>query len=447
MKRDLTQGSIFKSLLALATPIIFANVLQTAYSLTDTFWIGRLGANAVAAVSLSYPIIFLIISLGIGFTTAGAILVAQHKGNKDQESVNYISGQTLLISFLISLFLATIGFVLAPFLVTIMMAAPDVYSLAVTYMKYSFVGAVPSFTYMVFQSLMRGVGDADTPMYIVLGTVLLNFFLDPLFIYNYGFGVAGAAMATIATQSLAAIVGIYLMSNGKHVIHLSFKELKLNFDLIKKMTKLGLPASIEHSARAVGFALMTGLVAGFGTPALAGYGIGGNILNLVIIPGIGLSVATSALVGQNVGAGKIDRAEKVAKLSCWIGFIALSAIGIITFFFAKEIISIFIPGQTEVIEISTLFLKIISISYGAIGAIMSLNGTFRGSGNTVIPMTFAILSSWIFRFPLAYVLSKYTELETIGIWISFPITEIIALIAILVIFNQGGWKNKQIIAK
>ena len=156
VKNNLTEGPILKSLIALSVPIIFANILQTAYQLTDTFWVGRLGTVAVAAVSISFPIIFLIVSLGGGLAMAGTILVAQYKGKEDKKAVNHITSQTLLMVVFVSIILAIIGYILTPFLIRLMGAETAVFLSAVSYMKISFIGMIFMFTYMVFQSLMRG---------------------------------------------------------------------------------------------------------------------------------------------------------------------------------------------------------------------------------------------------------------------------------------------------
>jgi len=227
---NLTEGSIFKTLIALSVPIIFANILQTAYQLTDIFWVGRLGTNAVAAVSISFPIIFLVISLGVGLAIAGTILVSQSKGKESREEVDHITSQTLLIAVPVSIFLATVGFVSSPFLIHLMGAEKAVFSEAVSYIQISFIGIVFMFIYMVFQSLMRGVGEVKIPTYIVLGSFLLNLILDPLFIFGYGvvhsFGVSGAAVASIISQGLAAGIGISLLLKGKYQIQLHTNDLK-----------------------------------------------------------------------------------------------------------------------------------------------------------------------------------------------------------------------------
>lgn len=445
---NLTEGSILKSLLSLSIPIIFASILQTAYQLTDTFWVGRLGTAAVAAVSISFPLIFLIISLGGGLAIAGTILVAQFKGKEDKKAVDHITGQTIVMVVNISIVLATIGYFLSPYLIKLMGAESIVHDSAVSYIQISFIGMIFMFTYMVFQSLMRGVGDVKTPVYIVFGTVLLNLVLDPVFIFGYGFipsyGVAGAAIATIGTQGLAAIIGIVILFRGKHEIQLHVNDLKPDFPLIKKMFIIGFPASVEQSTRALGMTVMTFLVASFGTLTLASYGIGVRILSFIIIPTFGLSMATSTLVGQNIGAGKIERAERIVKLSCNVGFTVLTVLGVFVFIFAEHLVSFFIPGETETIESSSYFIRIMAFTFGFISIQMSMNGAFRASGNTMISMMLSIISLWVLRFPLAFILSTYTELKEVGIWIAFPAANVIATIITYAWFKKGTWKHKKL---
>ena len=379
---------------------------------------------------------------------AGTILVAQYKGSQNKKAVDHITAQTLLMVTIVSVILAAIGYFLSPYLIRLMGAEAAVFTSAVAYMKISFLGMIFVFIYMVFQSLMRRVGDVKIPMYIVFGTVLFNLILDPLFIFGYGsipaFGVAGAAIATIATQGIAAIIGIFLLLTGKHQIHLHLKDLRPDMPVIKKMFTLGFPASIEQSTRALGMTVMTFLVASFGTLSLAAYGIGGRILSFIIIPALGISMATSTLVGQNIGAGKIKRAEKIVKLSALSGFVILSVVGVIVFIFAKPLTTAFIPGEIETIASSALFIRIMALTFGFIGIQMAINGAFRGAGNTVISISLAIVSLWILQFPLAYILSKHTSMAEVGIWAAFPISNVIAAIITIIWFAKGTWKQNKL---
>lgn len=438
-----------RALFSLAVPIVFANLLQTAYQLIDTFWVGRLGASAVAAVSLSFPVIFFLISLGLGLAVAGTILVAQYQGRGDTAMVNRVSAQALIGVVAISLVLAVLGFIGAHAVVAFLGATDDVLPLATQYLRVSFVGLPFLFAYVIFQSLMRGVGDARTPLLIVTGTVALNFVLDPLFILGWGpvpgMGVSGAALATVITQGLAAMVGLAMLFSGGYGIRLVRAHLVPDFALIWRLLKLGLPAAVEQSTRALGLMLMTVLVAGFGTITLAAYGIGTRMLSFVIIPALGLSQASSALIGQNIGAQRIDRAERTAWLSAAIGFVLLSLVGVVSFVFARPIVTLFVPDAPAVIETGSLFVRITALAYGVVGAQIVLTGAFRGSGNTLIAMAIALVSQWMLQFPIAWLLAERSGLGATGIWIAYPIQNVLTALIVVVWFSRGTWKHRSVI--
>ena len=448
LMKEKTENSILKSLLKLAIPIVLANILHSAYQITDTFWVGRLGSGAVAAVSLSFPIIFFIISLGGGMAVAGGILVAQYKGKKDYSKINFMAGQTFLMMTFASILLSVLGYLVSPIIIKLMGADPFVVESAISYMRISFLGLIFLFIFFSFQSLMRGVGDVRAPALIVLSTVLLNLVLDPLFIMGYksipAFGVTGAAIATILTQALSAIIGVIILFRGKHGIRIKKIDLKPKLRVIKRIFLLGLPASISQSTRSLGMAMMIFIVAGFGTTVTAAYGIGGRILSFIIIPALGLSAATSTLVGQSIGAKKIKRAEQVAKTSAKLSFIVLTILGILLFIFAKEISVLFIPGEEAVTNIASMFIKIMALSFGFVGVQVVLDGVLVGAGSTFTAMVLTIISLWLLRVPLAYILSKYTKLNENGIWWAFPIANIIALLFTYLWYKKGRWKEKEI---
>jgi putative MATE family efflux protein len=445
----LLEGPIVKSLLALAIPIALANILQAAYQLIDAYWVGRLGGSAVAAVSVTTPIMFLTIGLGAGLALAGSTLIAQYFGARNQEMVDHVAAQTLLMIVLVSVVLGGLGYVFAPQLLRLMGVAPDVYPGALGFMRVSFAGLVFNFFFFMFQSIMRGIGEAKLPVYIVLGTVILNFVLDPPFIFGWGpipaQGVRGAALATLATQSLAALVGLGVLLSGRYAIHLVWRDFVPDLTYIKRAFVLGFPASIEQSARALGITVLTFLITSFGTLTLAAYGVGSTILQVVMIPAMGLSMAVSTLVGQNIGAGNIKRAEEIGRLGAWMGFAILSAFGVIAFFFARQLVAFFVPGDPNVIAHGATYVRIMALAWGFLGAQFSLTGVLRASGNMVSTMVLTLISQWVLQFPLAYVLSKHTGLGERGIWWAFPVTNVIIVLVTLGVYAQGDWKRKRLV--
>jgi putative MATE family efflux protein len=442
---SLLEGPIVPSLLKIAVPIVLANVLASAYQLTDAFWVGRLGGDAVAAVSVSFPVIFVMIAVGMGFGIAGSTLVAQYMGAGDQRMVNHVAAQTLVMVAITSVVLGAIGYGIAPGLLRLMGVSPAVYDGALQFMRISFISLVTVFGFAMFQAVLRGVGQVTLPLYITLGTVLLNFILDPLFIFGQGpipaGGVAGAAWATLATQTLAAVIGIAALLSGKYGIHLEWSDFTPDWNFVARAFKLGFPATIEQSARGLGMTVMTFLIASFGTIAIAAYGVGSNIFMFVLIPAMGLSMATSALVGQHIGAGKIERATRIAHLSAGIAFVGLSIIGLLIFLFARQVVAFFVPTDPEVIAEGARFLRIFALSFGFLGLQLSLIGVFRAAGKTVTTMVLALVSQWVLQFPLAYLLGKHTAGGLDSLWWAFPVSMVTSTVIATLWFLRGDWKQ------
>ena len=448
-KNKLLEGPILRSLLTLAVPIVAANILQSAYQIIDAFWVGRLGGAAVAAVSLSFPVMFLMFAIGAGLSIAGSTLIAQFVGAGNHKMVGHVAGQTLLMVIAASLVLGATGFFAAPALLRLMGVAPDVYDGALGFMRVSFVGLIFNFSFFVFQAIMRSIGRATLPVYIVLGTVFLNFALDPLLIFGWGpvpgYGVMGAALATLGTQSIAAIIGIVVLRAGMHGIHVRAVDFIPDVAHIKRAFFLGFPASVEMSARALGLMVMTFLVTSFGTTTLAAYGVGSNILQVIIIPAMGLSMAVSALAGQNIGAGNVARAASIGRLGALMGFGVLSAFGLLVFFFPTQLVGFFVPQDAAVIAEGAKFLRIMALSWGFMGAQFALTGVFRASGNMVISMMVTIVSQWVLQFPLAYVLSRHTSLGAEGLYWSVPVTNVLITLLTAGIYLHGGWRKKRLL--
>jgi putative MATE family efflux protein len=295
----------------------------------------------------------------------------------------------------------------------------------------------------MFQALMRGIGQTRLPLFIVLGTVILNFALDPLFIFGWGplpgAGVMGAALATLITQALASVAGIAIFVRGRHGIHLRWSSLRPDFKYIKKAFFLGFPGSVELSTRALGLMVMSFLVASFGTLPTAVYGVGSTVIQVVTIPAMGLSMALSTLVGQNLGAGKPDRAATIGRLGILYGFAVLSGFGAAAYLAAPSIIAFFVPSDPAVIREGAGFLRIMCLAWGGIGIQLCVVAVFRASGNMLSAMVIALVSQWMIQFPLAYVLSKHTSLQASGIWWSFPVTNVLTGLVALCWFARGDW--------
>ncbi len=444
----LLEGSITRSLVLLAVPIMGANILQVAYQLVDAFWVGRLGAAAVAAVSITMPVMFVLVAAGMGFAIAGTTLIAQYTGARDHAMVDHVAAQTLLTVLAVSVVLGALGFALAPWLLHLMGVTPDVFRNALSFIRVIFIALPFTFLYAMVQALMRGVGEVKVPLYIVAGTVVVNFFLDPVLIFGrFGapaMGVSGAAVATLIAQLMAACVALWLLFGGRFGIHVRWGDFKPDFAFVKRAFLLGYPASIEQSARGVGMTLMTFLIVSFGTVVTASFGVATNVINVAIIPAMGFSMATSTLVGQNIGAGNISRAEKTARLSALITFIALSVLGLLCYLLATPIVRFFVPQSPKVIAEGAHLLRIVSWSFGFVGLQFALLGVLRAAGEMLAAMTTSLVSQWLLSLPLAYLLSKHTALGADGLWWALPLSNIVTAFIAGALFLWGPWKTRKL---
>jgi MATE family, multidrug efflux pump len=445
----LTEGSIVRALVRLSIPVVLANILQSAYQITDTFWVGRLSKEAVAAVSLSFPISFLMIAIASGLPIAGAVLIAQYKGRGDDRAMNHVAAQTLLMVMAVSIVTSAVGFLLSEPLMRLMGAEPNVLPDAVKFTQFTFAGFVFVFAFYVYQSLMRGLGVVQIPMYIVLVTVLLNLALDPLFIFGWGpipaLGVAGAAMATLMTQALATVIGFIHMYYSREGFQLHLRDFRPDWPLIWKCFRLGAPASAEQAARAMSFTLMTLLVAAFGTVPIAAFGIAMRVINTVMIPALGFSMATSTVVSQNIGAGKIDRAERTNWVAVLMSFVVLQGIGLAIFIWCRPLITFFVPEGGESIDVAVYFTRIFALTLGFVGIQQVITGTLRGAGNTTAALSQAIVTQWVMRFPLAYVMAYHTSLGIDGIWWAMSISNPLGALLTVVWFLGSDWKQTKLL--
>ncbi|MBN2884716.1 MATE family efflux transporter [Patescibacteria group bacterium] len=441
---------LLKNLLKLAAPITLAQLFQIAYQFTDAFWVGRLGEKAVAAVAMSMPILFFMISMGVGLAIAGSTLTAQYFGAKNEKMLSQAAAQTMLMVIAVSLFFSFIGYIFTPSILRLLGTDISIFVDAKSYLRIAFLGLVFNFSFFIFQSIMRSIGRAQIPVYIVIGTVVLNFVLDPLFMFGFWFipaqGITGVALATIGTQSIAAIIGLSWLFSGKYGIHLHWHDFRPNFKFIKKAFLLGLPSSLEQSARSLSLTVITGLIATFGTLAVAAYGVGTNILQLMLMTAFGLAGANAALVGKYLGAGESETARHMAKISLKIAFFTFSGLALISYIFAPYLIQFFVPNDPNVIAAGTRYLHFISPIFGLIGLQIIVGSTLQAAGSTKTAMILTMISTWLIQIPFIYTLSHFTTLGLDGLWLAFPLSSLVSVVMYLIVFKYSHWHEKELIS-
>lgn len=446
MNRNLyTSGSIYRGLWVLGWPVMLTNLFHTFYNLVDTFWLGRVGKEAIAAPTVSWPMIWVVIAIAFGFSTAGQTLVSQYTGARDKRMADYSAAQvTLFITFLGAIF-GIIGFFITPTLLKWMNVAVAVEEGASLYMRTIFLGVPLIFGSFVTASLLTGWGDTRTPLKILSVGLVLNIILDPILIFGLGpfpaMGVFGAAIATVFSRMISTIWGFYLLFSGRVGLRIRIEDLKPNVTFLKKVIGIAIPASTGEVGTALGYTVLMKFVAYFGTAVIGGYGIGNRVLSLVTMPIFGFSRAVSTMVGQNLGANNHLRASHVIRAG-YIFASIITGIGAIAFIIFKvPLVRIFI-NNPEVIEAGSKFFFIIGFSLPFLGIFMTSFGIFNAAGQTKFTMGISLLRLWGLRIPLIYLFSIRMGMGYESIYCIMTLTTIFTALLGLTFMKMGVWKRK-----
>ncbi|WP_276273318.1 MATE family efflux transporter [Haloarcula litorea] len=466
---DLTEGPLLGPLLKLSLPLVGTQLLQVAYNLVDTFVVGRLGGDAVAALTYSLPFIFLTISLGSGLTVAGTVLVSQHRGADNEARVRAVAGQTIAVTAVVSGLLSVVGYLLAPVLLPYVgtTAGTAIHRMAVEYTRIVFAGTAFTFGAFAFQAILRGWGDTRTPMYLMLGSVAANAALDPFFVLGFdrnvvfsalgleglmgslyaltgfaGMGVEGAAVATVISRGGAALAGFWLLFSGRLGIDLSLSHLRPDGATVRKILDVGGPAGLERTAGSLAYTGMTVLVAMVGTEAVAAYGVGNRINTLVYLPAVGLAQGVETAVGQNLGADERGRARRAVLLACALGGAAFLAASAGAYAFAAAIVAAFFDASEtapEILRLGADYFRVIGPTYVFMGLFHLLNAAFRGAGSTRTALAFSIASQWLFRIPPTLALITVAGMGAAGVWWGIAVSHVAAAALVAAWFVVGDW--------
>ncbi len=439
---NLTEGSIGWPLFYLSLPIVITNLLQTAYNLADTFWLGQYSTRALAAISFAFPMVFLLISFGIGLTVAGSVLVAQHTGAGEPRKAEYAASQTVTFAAVVSVILGTLGYFLVDNVLAVLGAGPDILPLAAQYMQVVSLGLFTLFGFLVFISLMRGYGDTVTPMVVMLGTVVLNIVIDPLLIFGVWvfpeLGVTGAAIATVFSRGLAMIVGLGVMFGGRRGVTISLADMRPDFGYLKTLVRVGGPASVEVTGRALSVNLLLIIVATFATPVVAAFGVGIRVFSVIFLPAIAVGRGVETLTGQNIGAGNQNRAARTNDFAAVTMFGVLCVAAVVTYFTAPAIVSVF-TDDPAVIPVGAEFLRTVAPTFGFLGVVRAYSGGFRGAGRTLTAAAIAIFTQGMIRLPVAWFGAQ--RFGTIGFFSAFVVSNVIGAVIALLWFRRGTWRD------
>ncbi len=437
--------NIFKQLTILSWPIILAFSMQVGYNIVDIFWVGKLGATAIAAVSLAGNVFFIILAVGQILGSGTIALVAQFYGAKQIDNANNIIKQSLLLVSIIALPVCISGFIFAKQIMFLLGGQADVLIISTSYLRIIFIGFFFQLISFTINYAFRGIGDMKTPMKIMLVATIINLILDPLLIFGLGFfprlEVQGAAIATVIAKCASFLFGFIILIKGRSGIKLNiFKKWYLKTKVVKTILSVGIPVGISYGLMAFSNMAVFRIVSSFSEYALAALGIGIRILQLASLPVVSIGIATTTLAGQSLGARDIKKTMQIGNISMLFSTAITIFFGIIFVTNAKFLVSIFTQNP-QVINYGLQFMQIVSLYLVFIGITMSLTGVFRGAGDTLPPM-FAGLFKLALLIALAILFSQNLRMGITGVWWAIFISYSIETIIITIWYASGKWHKK-----
>lgn len=416
MTKDMTTGNPVKLILTFSIPLLIGNVFQQFYSMADTIIVGKfLGVNALAAVGSTGAMAFLVNGFVIGLTGGFAVLVAQRFGANDEEGVKKAFASSLILSIIMTIIVTFISMISARPLLELMNTPADIINDSLSYIIIIYAGNVAIIFYNMLSSILRALGDSKTPLYFLIIASILNVVLDIVFIFNFSMGVAGAAYATIISQSISAILcAIYIVKKFP-ILKLKKHHWKLRKNYVQKQLRIGVPMALQFSITAAGAMVLQGALNNFGSKIIASYTAASKVQQLVMQPAVTFGVAMATYSGQNLGAGRIDRIKEGVKKCTIISIIVSIVSTIVVISFGGAFTKLFIDGNDlEVISYARHYLNTVSIFYIPLGLIFIYRNTLQGIGDSFVPMM-AGVAEMIARTVVAFTLPGLIDFTGIAL--------------------------------
>jgi putative MATE family efflux protein len=446
---DLTTGSVFKKILWFSLPLFVGNIFQQMYSLVDAVIVGQYnGKEALAAVGVSMPVLFLLISFLIGLTMGSATVISQLYGAKKTDELKRAVSTTLIYIFVASIAITGLGLGLARPILELLNTPPEIFESAYTFLMILFGGITLMFAFNTFSGILRGLGDSKTPNYFLIISVVLNIALDFLFVAAFGWGVAGVGWATLISQGIAAALTALYVYKKIPFLRFTRKEFVFDRKIFKVSFNLGLASGVQQLLLGAGMFAIQGLINSYGTVTVAACTAAGRLDNFAITFIMSVGMAAMMFSGQNMGAGRLDRVRKGFWASTIIVVAVSAVISVLIFTLGPQLIGLFLEGQANasVVLQGTQYLHVIAYFYVIMGVMFVTANLLRGCGMAVVPM-FGTVIAMVIRIIAAYLMAASPDIGYQAIWWSMPIGWILALVFILPWYFSGVWKKKSVIGR
>ncbi len=448
---DLTKGNEAKVILKFAIPMMIGNIFQQLYNVVDAAVVGKfVGKEALAATGVSFPILFLLSSITIGFAIGGTILISQFYGAKQIDKVKKATDTLQIVMFVGAALMTIIGILTSKNLFRLLNFPEENIKYAVSYFNILMLGNIGIFGYNALAATLRGLGDSKTPVYFLIISTIFNIAGDLILVVVFEMGVEGAAIATVIAYFVAYFIAIIYLNKKHKIIETNFK---LNFDkeIFRKILKIGIPSSGHMFVVSFGMILSFSIINLFGTDVIAGFTAAGRINSFATMPAMFFANALTAFVGQNFGAQKIDRIKNGLRAT----IIMISAISVlftfISIIFPDDLMKLFTnKEETDLIGVGVDYFRIVAPFYVVFGLMFSFNAVFRGVGNTITPMYITLIALWVIRFPAMILLSMEIDFPAItltpvnsnGLWWGEPMAWTTGMILAAIYYFTKRWHKK-----
>src|SRR5579859_5139413 len=445
--QDYTAGNLNRAIILLAIPMVLEMVLESLFAVVDVFWVGRLGAEAVATVGLTESLLSLVFAVGLGLSLSTTAMVARRIGEKDPAGAAVAGVQAIAIGLAVSVLVGLPCLFFAPNLLRMMGASPQILAVGTGYARIALGGSGAIMLLFLNNAIFRGAGDAAIAMRLLWVSNIINLVLDPCLIFGLGpfpkLGVTGAALATFTGRSIGVLYQFYRLLRGTERIHILRQQIRLNFSVLLRLLRVSLTGVLQFAIAHTSWIGLVRIVSIFGAAALAGYTIAIRIIVFIILPSWGLSNAAATLVGQNLGAKQPERAETSVWRTGLYNMAFLGVVGIFFIVFAEPVVRLFTHDR-EVIPLAASCLRI--LSYGNLGYAygMVMLQSFNGAGDTVTPTIVNFFGFWLLEIPLAYFLAIPGGLHSSGVFISIVVAEAFIAGVSIILFKRGRWKRQRI---
>lgn len=442
---DMTKGSPAKLILLFTIPMLIGSVFQQLYNVADSLIVGNfLGKTALAAVGASFPVMFLLIALAMGATMGITVMISQFYGARNYEKVKVCIETAYFFLVIMAVILTAVGLLLSDFILDLLKTPAEIFAEAKLYITILFSGLFLMFGYNAISAILRGLGDSRTPLYLLIFSTFINIGLDLLFILVFGWGVWGAAFATVIAQGFSFLGGILYLQKKNPLFRVNYLKLRFNKAIFLDSVKIGLPAGMQQMLVAAGMMALSRIVNHFGTDAIAAFTIAGRIDSFALMPAINLSMAMSTFVGQNIGAGHFERVKAAIKTGLVLSSVIALVLSFLVILFSSPLLGFF-TDDAGVLAIGKDYLFIVSGFYLAFMIMFIFNGALRGAGDTLIPMFITLFALWVIRIPVSSYLS--TIIGTKGIWWGIPIAWVIGALFTAIYFATGRWKRNVLVKR